>query len=92
MHSLSTIGADISIIPLENDRLKPVDWYSKYVNHIYPCPGRNEEELMHIIQDKCLDPRLKVVLLPTDDFSASFLDKNLNRLNDHFLFPHIHHQ
>ena len=92
IRSLATIGADISMIPLENDRMKPVDFYSKYAKHIYPCPGRNEEDIMHIIQEKCLDPNIKVTLLPTDDFSASFIDRHIDQLKEHFYFPHIQYR
>lgn len=89
IRSLSQISDHISVVMIESDKSKPVDCYSKYV-HAYYRSGNNEEKLMEILKGECVDNNQKVILIPTNDFSASALDRNIGILNDSFLFPHIH--
>ena len=91
IRSLSHIADEIDVIMIEHDQSKPVDCYSKYVNAYYSS-GNNESKLLEILEQKCVDSSRKVILLPTNDFSASVLDKNIEILKDNFLFPHIHNK
>lgn len=90
IRSLSKISDHISVIMIEPDKSKPIDCYSKYV-HAFYCSGNNEAKLMEILRCECVDNNQKVILIPTNDFSASALDRNIEILKDSFLFPHIHY-
>lgn len=89
IRSIADDADDISIIMIENEKEKPLDSYSKYVNNCY-CSGNNERKLIQIIKEKCTDEKQKVILIPTNDFSASALDNNYDLLKDYFYLPHIH--
>ena len=88
---LGELGYEVSIIALNITKSKPIDWYSKYVQHYYYTQGDNEDKLLHILLNECKHPGQKVILIPINDFSASVLDRNLKLLEPHFLFQHIHH-
>lgn len=91
IRSLSHIANRISVIMIEHDKSKPIDCYSKYVDAYYRS-GNNEGNVMAILKQKCVDNSQKVIVIPTNDFSASVLDNNIEELKDHFLFPHIHYK
>ena len=88
---LGELGYEVSIIALNITKSKPIDWYSKYVQHYYYTQGDNEDKLLHILLNECKHPGQKVILIPINDFSASVLDRNLKLLEPHFLFQHIRH-
>lgn len=91
--SLGQLGYEITLIIVEQIHSKPIDCYSKYVKHYYYTQSNDDEEkIIRILLDNCKDEGQKVVLIPTNDLSASVLDKNLHLLEPFFLFPHIHHQ
>jgi predicted ATP-grasp superfamily ATP-dependent carboligase len=74
---LGELGYEVSIIALNITKSKPIDWYSKYVQHYYYTQGDNEDKLLHILLNECKQPGQKVILIPINDFSASVLDRNL---------------
>lgn len=92
IRSIASLGAEISVISLENVKLKPLDYYCKYVSHYYFCHGNSEERLMYLLTNNCIDKEQKVILIPNNDFSTTVIDKNANLLKEHFLFPHINHE
>ena len=73
------------------DKKKPIDCYSKYVSRFLFCYAKDEEGLVKLLLNECVDPHQKVVIFPDSDVSAAVIDKNQKRLENHFLFPHIHH-
>lgn len=91
IRSLAQVSDDIRVVMIEHEKERPIDSYSKYVKHFYPC-GNDETRLMRIIKEECSDTTRDVILIPTNDFSATMLDKNIEELNGHFLFPHIRHE
>lgn len=86
-------GCDVAVIQIGTDvgkGKKPVDAYSRYITAGYlASPGFNTEQLIALLNKRFagLDP--KPVLLPTDDYTASVVDLNLDRLKDGFLMPGI---
>lgn len=70
---------------------KPIDCYSKYVKKVKYSPAQDEEALVKLLLEECVDPNQKVILIPDSDFSAVVIDRNQERLKEHFLFPHINH-
>ena len=89
---LGELGYEVSLIILERVKSKPIDCYSKYVKNYYYIQGDDEDVLMKVLLERCRDDRQKVILIPINDFSASVLDKNLNQLEQHFVFQNIRHQ
>lgn len=90
--SLGKLGYEITLIILEQVKSKTIDCYSKYVKNYYLVQGNDEKKLLNIILENCKDEQQKVILIPTNDFSVSVLDKNLNLLKKYFVLQHIHHQ
>lgn len=97
--SVAQIGCEVTLIVMTGYRrfskklntTKPIDGYSKYVNRILYCYMKDGEGLIQLLVKECIDLKQKVVIIPDSDFSAAAIDKNQERLRDHFLFPHIHH-
>ena len=90
--SLGELGYEITLIILEKVKSKTIDCYSKYVKNYYFIQGNDEKKLLQILLDNCKNKQQKVILIPTNDFSVSVLDKNLNLLKKYFLFQHIKYQ
>ena len=97
--SVAQIGCEVTLIVMTGYRrfskklntMKPIDGYSKYVSRILYCYSKDEEGLIKLLQNECTDTEQKVVIIPDSDFSAAVIDKNQERLREHFLFPHIHY-
>ncbi|MBR5736510.1 MAG: hypothetical protein IKX60_06950 [Bacteroidales bacterium] len=71
---------------------RPIDCYSKYVNHYYYCIEKDEKGLIQLLLDKCLSPGQKVVIIPDSDFSAAAIDRNQEVLKPYFVFPQINNK
>ena len=99
IRSVAQIGCEVTVIVMTGykhdgktlNTKKPIDCYSKYVSHVHFCHAKDEEGLIQLLLAKCSDPKQKVVIIPDSDFSAAAIDRNQERLEEHFLFPHIHH-
>lgn len=99
IRSLAELKCDITVVAMvfngtfgrfiRGEGGKPIDCCSKYVNRVLYCNVKDEEGLVRLLLDKCVDPDQKVILIPDSDFSAAVIDKNCNRLKDYFVFPHI---
>ena len=100
IRSVAQVGCDVTVIVMTGQRRfrkslkddKPIDCYSKYVSQVYYCYGKDGEGLIQLLLNKCADKNQKVIIIPDSDFSAVVIDENQERLNKHFLFPHIRHQ
>lgn len=99
IRSVAQIGCEITVIVMTGNRRfsrklntkRPIDCYSKYVNHIHYCHFLDEQGLIQLLLEKCTDSLQKVVIIPDSDFSAAVIDKNQVILKEYFMFPHIHH-
>lgn len=97
--SVAQIGCEVTLIVMTGycrdgrtlNTKKPIDGYSKYVSRILYCYAKDENGLIKLLLNECIDSGQKVVIIPDSDFSAAAIDKNQERLREHFLFPHIHH-
>ena len=100
LRSVAQIGCEVTVIVMTGykrfcqklDTTKPEDCYSKYVSHVHYCYNSDANRLLNILLEECIDQQQKVILIPISDFSAAVIDENQEKLKDHFLFPHIHHQ
>lgn len=87
------VGVIILVVSKRNgkpDLTPPIDSYSKYISSIHYCLPDNDS-LISLLLEKCVDENQKVVLIPDSDFSAAAIDLNQEKLEKFFLFPHIHH-
>ncbi len=97
IRSLAQIGCEMTIVVMTGykkssktlNTRKPIDCYSKYVNHVYFNRRSDGEGLIRLLLDKCVDPYQKAILFPDSDFSAAIIDDNKEILSPHFLFPFI---
>lgn len=97
IRSVAQIGCEITVIVVlekhrlnnKNNKKKPIDCYSKYVNRYLFYEEGDDDSLVKLLLSECVDPLQKVVLFPDSDFSASVIDRNQNQLKEHFLFPHV---
>ena len=68
---------------------KPLETQSKYVKKILYAIEPDRESLINVLLNEFFDTKNKVILLPTDDFTASTIDLYQDKLQDKFLFPNI---
>ena len=65
---------------------------SQYVEKYLYCRESKREELVRLLLQEFGNETEKVILLPTDDYTASTIDLYQEKLKEHFLFPHIRHE
>ena len=102
IRSLAELGCEITVVVMVlHGRLgrlvhfeggRPVDCCSKYVSRYLYCAGQDEEALIGLLLSKCVRSGQKTILVPDSDFSAAAVDRHQERLQGHFLFPHIGHK
>lgn len=98
VRSVAEIGCDVTIIALlphnyyeQNlKKRKPLDAYSKYVGKTLYCENYNDQMLIDILLEHCVDENQKTFIFPDNDFSAAAVDKHRDKLKAHFYIPHIH--
>lgn len=61
---------------------------SKYVND-YNVVLPDETEIFNVLKEKYYDLKNKPLMLPTSDFAALFIDRNLDKLKEKFVVPSI---
>lgn len=88
------IGCEVHVIKTQNrtNVKDKIDSYSKYVKSFYTIDESNEKALIKLLHQKFSYSGEKTVLLPTDDPTASIIDRHQEELKEHFLFPHINHK
>ena len=101
IRSLAGLDCDITVIAMvyhgfwgrliRSEGGKPIDCCSRYVKSVRYCHFQDEEGLVKLLLETCVDANQKVILIPDSDFSAVVIDRNQERLKEHFLFPHIKH-
>lgn len=98
VRSVAEIGCDVTIIALLSHiyyeqnlkKRKPLDAYSKYVGKTLYCENYNDQMLIDILLEHCVDENQKTFIFPDNDFSAAAVDKHRDKLKAHFYIPHIH--
>ncbi|MBQ6087129.1 MAG: hypothetical protein IJK96_03620 [Bacteroidales bacterium] len=97
IRALGRAGYEVTVIVImlnkrngKPDTTRPIDSYSKYVDHIHYCPP-DKDRLIALLLEKCVEEGPKAILFPDSDFSAAAIDLNQKKLEEHFLFPHIDH-
>ena len=85
-------GYDVIVIKTDkkSGRTKGmIDVKSKYVKSYYWAPQPDRNKLVELLLCKIKKDYEKLVLLPTDDYSASTLDMNYDVLSEYFFMPNI---
>ena len=88
IRAVGLLGCDVDVIHLGKKRkfIKPVDYYSKYVNHYYYT---SRDHLIQFLLNNYPCPDTKPIIFSLDDFSTYLIDEARERLNNHFLFAHL---
>ena len=60
---------------------------SKYVRELTQHINRNDQNIVTKLVNKYSETNIRPVLLPTDDYSASVIDLNHDKLSDYFILP-----
>lgn len=92
IRSSGVAGCEVSVVVMINNGKKqsrPIDCYSRYVKHFYFCRRKNDEELIRLLLERCIDDSQKVVLIPDSDDTAAAIDSCRDVLKEYFIFPHI---
>jgi formate-dependent phosphoribosylglycinamide formyltransferase (GAR transformylase) len=97
VRSVAEVECDVTLIALlpkylfeKSKREKPLDAYSKYVSRCFFSENYNEEMLIDILVNQCIDPNQKTFIFPDNDFSAAAIDNHRDVLKEQFYCPHIH--
>lgn len=89
-------SAGYRIIDIQNkpvgtkEKLQRIDASSRFVEKAYTIPQTTHESLIDLVLNVSPNTEEKIVLLPTDDFSAAAIDAQQHRLKNTYVFPHIH--
>ena len=70
-------------------KMKPLDYYSKYVSAYYFTTAA---KLIDLLIDKCTDDVQKPILMPLTDSMVYLIDQSLSKLNKYFIFPNVNLQ
>lgn len=71
---------------------KAIDEASKYVKKCLYTIEPDREMLINLLLEEFRESEDKVILIPTDDFTASTIDLYQDKLSEKFLFPNILNQ
>lgn len=70
-------------------KMKPLDYYSKYVSGYYFTKAAN---LIDLLIDKCTNDEQKPILMPLTDSMVYLIDQSLSKLSKYFIFPNVNMQ
>lgn len=87
-------GNDVYVVKTEKRtgyKKCKIDESSKYVKGYYCVPEPDSEGLIRLLNKLFSNRKETVVLLPTDDYTASAIDLYQEQLDSCFVYPHINH-
>ena len=91
IRSLGELGCRIVVIQLMNvrPRLKPLDYYSRYVDAYYFAKPDN---VVSCLMEKCTEQRQRPIVFVLDDQSVCLIDSAYDKLSPHFTLPNVDQQ
>ncbi len=92
IRSVGEAGCTVGVIrTIRDSRMKvpTLDAFSKYVNKYTYAIEPDRQNLIDVIKEEFMNIASNVVLMPTDDFTASAIDELSEQLQENFLFPHV---
>ena len=63
--------------------------HSKYISKYYLADASDPDQIIRILLDRFTSNTCKPVIIPVDDVNTETIDRNMNRLRDHFLMPNV---
>lgn len=72
--------------------LRELDSKSKYVKKYLIAYEPEPQYLIDLLNNEFSSVTAPIILLPTDDYTASTIDLYQEQLNDNFLFPNVNHE
>ncbi len=90
IRAVGQAGCDVVVIQT-NGTVKDIDSYSKYVKKHFFAREPNRKLLIDTILSLA-ETDEKVIIIPVDDYAASTIDENIDKLKERFLFPNAEMQ
>lgn len=89
IRAMGIAGYGVEVIRLVERMPKVLtpDLKSKYVVRYEYALSDNEESVLKVLLERIADVSYKKLIIPTDDFCASLLDRNMERLKGFFIVP-----
>ena len=91
IRAVGEYGCHVDAIHLVADskkKVRPVDYYSKYIDHYYYVDRSKEGALTLFLLNNYTNSKEKLVILTLDDYSTFVIDQSRDILGKHFLFAH----
>jgi D-aspartate ligase len=85
IRSLGEIGCRVFFIAIGTSKSYVVK--SKYIENYWYA--EKETDIISILLNEFSQDKLKPIVIPSDDYAASVIDKNISKLKESFLIPNI---
>ena len=92
IRAVGRAGHQVFVIRTDRSRFDGIDKTSRYVRGYFSAKEPNRDLLLDTLDSIASSEHEKIVLIPVDDYAASTIDENIDRLKDRFLFPNINMQ
>lgn len=89
VRAIGKAGHEVMVIRTNRGNDKDIDAFSKYVKGYFHAYEPDRNALMKQLLSLSESPDEKVVLIPVDDYAASVIDENVDKLQSRFHFPNI---
>ena len=92
IRAVGRAGHQVFVICTNKSKSDGIDKVSRYVSGYYSAKEPNRDLLLRTLDSIANSEQEKMVLIPVDDYAASTIDENIDRLKGRFLFPNINMQ
>jgi predicted ATP-grasp superfamily ATP-dependent carboligase len=91
IRGIGMAGYKVEVIKLIDGapKLRTPELCSKYVKKFEYTSINNSEEFIALLESKASHITHKLLIIPTDDYSTSLLDRNTSRLSAYYWIPNI---
>jgi len=94
IRAVGQMGCSVVVVKTDPNEKKAskkckIDASSKYVTKYFCLKEPDEDALVKLLLCEFAEELKKVILLPTDDYTASVIDTHQDVLRDYFLYPNI---
>ena len=89
IRAVGTFGCDVDVVHLgkvSDKRIKPVDYYSKYVRQYFLV---HPDNLIQFLLEKYQNWDARIIIFTLDDHSTALIDNARDQLGQTFLFAHF---
>lgn len=85
---MSGLAVDLYFIAIHKGQSR-ITASSKYLRRITEHIGRDDENIINELENLYADETVPCILLPSDDYTSSLVDRYYNRLIKRFLMPYV---